>query len=341
MRFLAWGGYVPQHFQEKFIKAVKEKHGIDLKMEVSAVDSTGDFFNALRYEKADVISPSHTHFKDQRYKMIQYNMLLPLNLENIPNHKNVIPGLQNLDFWTENGKVYGIPLGTGPYSLAYNSEVMEDPKSLLALWDPKYKNRYTLGREEYWANVFITALAMGYDRNEIHDYKKLNTYEFQEKLKQLAENAHHMWVGVERPKDLKGMDMALMWGVALTEKNLAAPWQWSDAKEGMTFWIDLFSISHTLEDKPKLKQIAEEWINFVLSDEYQAHFALIQGGTPITTTVKDVLPEEAVKWYRLDDPDYFNERRILWPVLNKKNQKGLLRLWKKALRRAASAQQSE
>ena len=337
LRILSWEGtYTPKEFQEKFIKLVKEKYDIDLELELRYVNGNDDFFPALHDSKADIIAPSHNVPRDERYQLIKHRLVLPLNLENIPNYKNVDAGLQRADYCTEGDKVYAVPISRGPYALAYNTTIFKKaPESWNILWDPQFKNKYTLGKYQYEENIFSTALVMGFAPEDMSNYKKLNTPKFQEKLAQLAANAHGMWEATDKPEDLKGLALAMSWGhSSLTGLRKAGEiWEVAEPKEGTTAWVDNFMISHTLEDRPKLKRIAEEWLNIVLSDEYQLNVvARGMGAIPIITTLADKLAPEEITRFHLDDPTHFTNNRILWPSLSKADRKGLKRLWEKAMK---------
>jgi len=332
LRILEWEGYLPDEHQQKFIALVKEKYDIDLTLEMQSVGGNDDFFSALRNNTADIITPSHNVPRDERYQLIKHRLVLPLNLENIPNYKNVDPGLQYADYSTEGDDVYAVPVCRGPYGLAYNTAIVkETPESWDILWDPQYKDQYTLGKEQYEQNVYLTALAMGMTRDDMSNYKKLNTPEFQEKLTQLVVNAHSMWEGVDTAEGLQGLALALSWGDAPTAlKDVGERWEMAEPKEGTTAWVDNLMIGYALEDKPQLRQIAEELLNYVLSDDYQMYLVQI-GGNPIVTTITDQLTPEQIAQFHLNDPTHFQNYRVLWPTLSKADRKGLERLWKKAL----------
>ncbi|MDM8542994.1 extracellular solute-binding protein [Desulfococcaceae bacterium HSG9] len=217
--------------------------------------------------------------------------------------------------------------------MAYNTAILKEaPESWNILWDPRFKNKYAIGKDQYEENIFSAALAMGFSRNDISNYKKLNTPEFQEKLAQLVANAHGMWEGVDKLEDLKGLTLATSWGdTPNSMKKMGEIWKMAEPKEGTTAWVDNFMISHTLEDKPKLKRIAEEWLNIILSDEYQIYMVRV-GGLPVITTIMDRLTPDEIKRFHLDDPDHFKNNRILWPTLGKADRKGLKRLWDKAMK---------
>ncbi len=336
LRMLVWEGYTPDSVKEPFIKMIKEKYDVDLKIEETFVAVNDDFFPALRDGKADIISPSHNVPKDQRWKLIKLKLVLPLNLDNIPNYKNILPSLQRADYCVMDGQVYAVPSVRGPYGLAYNTaKVTEEPTSWNILWAPQYKGQYTLGKGVYQHNVSLTALAAGVAPADIYSFKAVNNPEIQGKLESLAANAAPMWVGVDDPDSLKGKALAVVWGFSLPAlKEMGETWKIAEPKEGTTGWVDNFMISHTLADKPELKRIAEEWLNYVLEDEYQIYDIRGLACAPVTTSVKSKLTPEEVAQFHLDDPTHFEKNRIMWKALAKKDRKGLEKLWNDALKKA-------
>ncbi len=334
LRMLIWEGYAPEELRTKFISMVKEEYGVDLKLEVSFVNANDDFFPALRDGKFDLISPSHPIPKDARWKMIDRKLVLPLNLENIPNYSNILPSLQKADYCTKDGKVYAVPHVRGPYGLAYNTnQVTDEPKSWNALWDPKFKGKYTLGQDAYVHNVSITALAMGFSRDDINNYKKVNTAEIQAKLATLATNSAPMWQGVDDAETLKGLSLAVVWGFSIPAlADQGEVWKIAEPSEGTTGWVDNFMISYTLEDKPKLRKIAEAWLNYTLSDDYQRYTVRGLACAPVTANAAGLFTAEEAQQLHLSDPKHFENNRILWKILGKKDRNGLKRLWEKALK---------
>jgi len=333
LRILDWS-YMSDQAQSKIIQIAKDKYGIDLVLEVKTVDSNDEFFPALKSKTVDIVTPSHNVPRDERYRLIKHNLVLPINLDNVPNYKNVDKGLQKAAYCSDGDVVYGVPIARGPYGLAYNTSVVKEaPTSWNIFWDPKYKGQYSLGKFQYEENIFSVALAMGYPKSDIANYKKLNNPDFQKKLAELVRNAHGMWEGIDKPEDLKGLAFSTTWGDSINGlKDAGEVWIMAEPKEGTTAWVDNLMISHTLKDKPKLKLIAEELANLVLSDEYQIADVVGGGTTPVVNTIKEKISQEDIKRFHMDDPDYFKNNMVLWPTLNKIDRKGLKRLWDKALK---------
>ncbi|MBF0452340.1 MAG: extracellular solute-binding protein [Candidatus Magnetomorum sp.] len=334
LRMLIWGEYATEEHQQKFITMVKEKYNIDLKFKITFADSLDCFFSALRGQQADIVSPTHQLPKDKRFQLIKLNLVIPLNMKNIPNYQHIIPVFQRLDFCSEKGDIYGVPVANVPYGLAYNTGLLSKaPESWNIFLDPKYKGKYSISNTHYEPNVYITALMMGIDRKKLGDYKTLNTPDFQEKLRQLAVNTHHFWGGIETAEDLKGLVFATAWGSSLPQlRKMGEFWKMAEPKEGVTSGIDHFMLSHTLKNQPMLKRIAEEWLDYLLSDESQLYMARERGLSPTVVTVKKALTPEEILEFHLDDPTYYERQRILWPVLEKLDRKGLRRLWDKAMK---------
>jgi spermidine/putrescine transport system substrate-binding protein len=337
LRMLIWDGYAPEELQEKFVQIVKTKHGVDLKLDIKFCGGNDDFFPSLRDDKADIVSPSHNVPKDKRFKLIKLKLVMPLDLNQIPNYKNILPALQKADYCTTKGKVYAVPHVRGPYGLAYNTSIVkEEPQSWNIMWDSRYKGKYAIGgADQYEHNVSATALALGIPANKIYNYKTVNTPEMQAKLAQLAANAKGTWEGVDDAKTLKGLALAAVWGFSLPElKEMGEVWKIAEPKEGTTGWVDNFMISSTLADKPLKKKIAYEWLNFILSDDYQVYDVRGLACAPVTTTVTAILTNEEIKHFHLDDPTHFEKNRILWKVLDKIDRNGLKRLWDNALKQS-------
>lgn len=209
LRLLIWEGHAPGQFVENFEKIISEKYNRKDKLEFTYVKGSNDFYNAVRSKSVDVIMMTHHHFKDDKYNYIKNNLVLPLDLNNIPNFKNVIPDLQNAEYLISNKKIYAVPLSQGPYGLVYNRSLLnEEPDSWNILWDPEMKGKYTISKNEYIYNINITALALGYSKDSISDFDTLNNQEFKDKLRQLVLNAHSFWVGVDKPENLSGLTLA-------------------------------------------------------------------------------------------------------------------------------------
>ncbi len=63
-------------------------------MKIEYLTGPEDWYGLIRAKEVDIVLMTHHHFNDERYKYIENELFLPLDLENIPNFKYVIPALQ-------------------------------------------------------------------------------------------------------------------------------------------------------------------------------------------------------------------------------------------------------
>ncbi len=335
LRLLVWEGYAPEAYVQEFKKEIESKYGVHLKMEISYALADDDFFNLARDKKIDVITVGHYSIKGKQFKYIQKGIILPFDLKNVPNHVSLVPALKDAAFDKLNGKIYGIPVANGPYGLFYSTKAIKKaPQSWGIFWNPEYKNKYAIGANEYIYNIQITAMAMGYPRNEITSFDALNNINFRSKLRQLAVNAGAFWVGVDKPKDLLGMSLAMAWGDALSSlEKIGEKWERANPVEGTIWWIDEYAITWSLADKPVLKKIAEEWINKSLSSDFQMNHILGElRANPVVTHTKKKLPDKENKTIEINPTNNFSyDQRILQHAYSQRDKNGFKLMWDKAM----------
>ncbi len=334
LRLLIWEGYAPDKYVEEFEKQIEAKYGRKVKLQISFVDGSDDFYNPVRSKKADLITVGAELITAEQFNYIANKLILPLDLKNIPNHKHVIPALQKADYLASNGNIYGVPICQGPYGLAYNTEKFEkEPDTWKILWDPKYKGKYVIGGKENQYNIGTAALAFGYPQELISSYDALNNRDFKDKLRQLAINAHSFWVGQDTADDLSGLSLAAVWGDSLgTLKKRGEIWKIAEPKEGTLCWVDNYAITWALADKPFLKKVAEEWINKLLEPNYQVDYIVheITLG-PVTTNIGDKLTAQEKERLHIGTPNFFKDSRILPPACSRRDLNGLRIMWNEAM----------
>ena len=335
LRLLIWEGHAPNHYVELFEKKMLAKYGRKVTLRINYVKGSDDFWDAIRGKHAEMVMMTHHHFKDERFNYIKKKLLLPLNLKNIPNFKYVLPNLQKAKHMYSNGEVFASPVSQGPYALVYNTTLLkEKPKSWNILWDPRFKGKYVIGANEYIYNANITALALGYSKEAVSNYSVLNNVVFREKLRELAVNAHSFWIGVDTPNALKGMTLATSWGDSLTPlRKQGEAWKMAEPNEGTPAWIDNYAITWALADKPFLKKVAEEYINGLLSTDYQVkHIMRTLSLTPIITSIADNLTAEERRRFHIGVPNFFVQNRILQHTYSRRDRNGIKLMWEEAMK---------
>ena len=104
-------------------------------------------------------------------------------------------------------------------------------------------------------------------------------------------------------------------------------------EEGSTAYIDCWMLSHTLRNKPKLKQIAEAWIDYTISPDFQVEQVVrTLNNFPVNFSITDRITPEETSVFHVDDPTYFQNNFIPWEILDRNTRKGFELIWKKATR---------
>lgn len=337
LRLFVWEGYAPSAEIRRFEEETLHRYGEKVRLSVRHISDPNDFFEAVRMESADIISPTHNLLKDKRFHFIDKNLILPVDTDRLPHYKNLLPQLQHAEYISSNQKVYGVPVAHGPYGLAYNSAILSAPKSWTILWNPAFANRYAISADYYEVNLYITGLALGYKGRQLQEYDALNTPLFRRKLTELIKNSARLWKGVDGPEDLSGLPLATAWGFSFPALHRKGEhWQFAKPDEGTPGWVDNYAICHTLKDRPFLRKVAEDWLNFVISPGFQAR-AVVRGigSGPVNLAALDLLTEKEIHNLGMESPEEVMDNRFLWPIINNsRNRNGLRRLWKDALKAA-------
>jgi spermidine/putrescine transport system substrate-binding protein len=317
----------------KFERYIEQKYGKKVQLSIIDVSEPQEFFDHIRAKNVDIISPAHNIPKSPRWPFLQSGLILPLDLTNIPNYKNIIPSLRFSHYVSKQRVVYGVPIVYGYYGLAYNHDLIQTaPTSWNVLWQPEYHNKFSISADYYEANIYITALSLGYRGNEIYDYQLLSSDpKFLKRLQILANSPARFWYGVDKADDLFGLSFATAWGVSFQElKAKGENFQFSSPKEGTTGWVDHWLVGYSLKNSPFKKKMAEEWINFTLSNEMQVYYLRELGQHPVSRTINQFLTKQEINHFHLDENDYFKNNVNLWQVLMRRQHNGFKFLWDKA-----------
>jgi len=329
-----WEGYA-SHYVEGFKKLVKDKHNIDITINITNVSDPNEFWQMARAKKVDLISPAHNIPKSKKWPFIKGGVAIPVNLNNIPNYKYVIPFLQKNDFVTENNKVYGVPYTMGPYGLAYNADKVKEPKSWNVLWGAAAVGKYTISKDYPDANIYTSALILGSTYGDLYDIKKLrssagNEDAIQEKLNALAKNAYSLWAGTANPDEFDKLHYATTWGYAVSEANKKGlNWKMARPSEGTTMWVDHWVITSAVEGDKVKKMLAEEWINYGLGIELQVGVIRNWGVSPVITNLGDHITSAERDTFAVGEDTYW-KGLSLWENQDKRTSNANAKVWKKA-----------
>ena len=246
-------------------------------------------------------------------KMIQEDLLLPLDHEKLSNLNNIDDRFMDLPFDPKNK--YSIPYFWGTVGIVYNSKMLGDIEinSWSDLWDPRLKNEILLvdGAREVMG---MGLNSLGYSLNDLnHDH--LN--EAKKKLDTLMPNVKAI-VGDESRMLLENEEasIGLVWsGVASEIMAENEDLEFVVPKEGSNLWFDNMVIPKTAKNV----EAAHQFINFMLDAEVAAqNTEYVSYATPNKEAL-NYLPEEIVNDERFYPAPDLTERLEVYENLGKKN----------------------
>jgi spermidine/putrescine-binding protein len=330
LRITCWAGYAKPYVAD-FQKLVKQKHDITVDVRIVNPTDQDEFFEAVKNNTTDLISPPIELPKTPRFFCYTpgSRYLQPVDINNIPNLKAMMPVFRNDTTPIFAGQRYGVPYNCGPYGLAYNLDKVADiPDSWNALWEPRYAGQYTVNNNFPKVNVWITALALGYTYDDIFDIERLDRARVQASLNILAKNAKSLWDGAANPDEFPELSLATTWGFAAQQANLkGGNWLLATPREGGTAWIDCWYIGAGA--KGMTKKLAEEWINFMLDPQRQADVVKSQGVSPVIGDVGERLGNKEKAMFHVGDEGYF-KTVALWRVLSEETEQAFNDMWEEA-----------
>ena len=300
-----WGDYIDADLIEQFEKEA----GITVVYET--FDSNEAMMTKIEQGGTayDVAVPSEYMID----KMIQEDLLLPLDHEKLSNLDNIDDRFMDLPFDPKNK--YSIPYFWGTVGIVYNSKMLGDIEitSWSDLWDPRLKNEILLvdGAREVMG---MGLNSLGYSLNDLnHDH--LN--KAKKKLDSLMPNVKAI-VGDESRMLLENEEasIGLVWsGVASEIMAENEDLEFVVPKEGSNLWFDNMVIPKTAKNV----EAAHQFINFMLDAEVAAqNTEYVSYATP-NKEAMNYLPEEIVNDERFYPAPDLTERLEVYENLGKKN----------------------
>ena len=167
----------------------------------------------------------------------------PFNLDNIPNHKNLVTDLLNPDF--DPGRLSSLPWQGGFAGLVYNTDLVKTPVlSVADLWRDELKGRVVV-LSEMRDTVGVIMLSQGVD------ITKFTADEFNAAVAEIEMRVADGFIrnikGNSYSEDLVSEDAlaGIVWSGDITVLNLEAgyeKWKFVLPDSGGTFWNDTFMI---------------------------------------------------------------------------------------------------
>lgn len=269
----------------------------------------------------DVICPSDYMVA----KMISSGMLRELDLDKIPNRKNI--GEQYLEsarsFDPENK--YCVPYCWGTVGILYNKNLVDDPvDSWDILWDPKYSGQILM--QDSIRDAFMVALERrGYSVNTT------DPEELEEAAADLIEQKPLVQAYVidqARDKMIGGeAAMAVIYsGEVIYSQRENPDLCYSVPKEGSNVWIDGWVVTK----RARNPEAAMKWIDFMCRPDIALmNFDFITYSTP-NTAARDMIEDEDIRNSEVAYPaEDVLERCDTYSYLGEEGDALYNRMWKK------------
>ena len=265
-----WGEYISDGSEdsldsnEVFEEWYYETYGERVKVTYSTYSSNEDMYAKLSAGAVsyDVIVPSDYMIE----RLIDEDMLLPLDYSNIPNIKNIVPEFYGedaeFDYYDE-GNVYSVPYFYGMIGIIYNTTMVDeaDTGSWDLMWNEKYKGnilQFNNSRDAFGTAQYYLGL----------DVNSQDESEWRTALEKLREQKGIVqgYVMDEIFNKMQGGSAAISAyyaGDFLTMYEENEDLEFYYPEEGTNLYVDAMCIPKT----SKNKMVAERYINFMLSEE--------------------------------------------------------------------------
>lgn len=253
-----WSEYLP----EEVIKKFEEKYGVKVNYstfssneEMLAKVSAGGGIYDLTVASDYFIQP-----------MAKQGLIEPLDLNNIPNLKNLAEDFVNKDH--DPGNKYSIPYMGNTVSLAYNPDnIKTEITSFEDLWKPEFKSQIVMVDDQRFI-LGMVLKTLGYSGN---DSDPAHLEEAKQKMLKLMPNIKAFDSDSPKTMMINGeVNIAFVWGAEIALAQREKPQiKTVLPKEGLMLTFDNFVIPAGA----KHKKTAEAFVNFLLEPEISAEIA--------------------------------------------------------------------
>ena len=267
-----WGEYISDGSEgcldsnEAFENWYYEQYGERVNVVYSTFSSNEDMYAKLSSGSVsyDVVVPSDYMIE----RLIDEDMLAPLNYENIPNIVNIVPEFYGpdaeFDYYDE-GNVYSVPYFYGMIGIIYNQTMVKDDEADIGSWELMWNEKYKGNILQFnnSRDAFGTAqYKLGIDVNTPDEKEWRRALEELRKQKDIVQG----YVMDEIFNKMEGGSAAIAAyyaGDFLSMFDNNEDLQFFYPKEGTNLYVDAMCIPKT----SKNKELAEAYINFMLSEE--------------------------------------------------------------------------
>lgn len=285
-----WGEYL----DPKTIELFEEETGISVtyeEYETNEIMYPKIVSQAIAY---DVVCPSDYMIQ----RMIENDLLAEINLDNIPNIKDMDPTYMEQSKSFDPKNKYSVPYCVGTVGILYNKSMVKEPvDSWDILWNPKYKDSILM--QDSVRDAFAVALKrLGHSINSTEVDQLAAAAEDLMEQKPLVQ----AYV-VDQVRDkMIGNEAALgviYSGEAGYTKRENPDLEYVIPKEGSNVWIDSWVIPKNAQNKEN----AEKFINFMCRPEIALmNFEYLTYSTP-NLKAREMIEDEEIRNSKILSPE--------------------------------------
>ena len=245
-----WGVYIDESVLDDFTAET----GIEVVYDT--YDSNEAMYGVLKNEGAsyDVVIPSDYMIS----RMIDEDMLQPINFDNIPNFADVDPELKNPDYDPEN--LYSVPYMWGLLGIIYNTTMVEEvPTSWETMFDERYTDNIFMFNNSRDA-IGLALKYLGYSYNTTDKAEIAEAVDLLIQQKPLV-NSYGMDDIFEKMQSGSVAVGAYYYGDFLTMQEINPDLAFCLPEEGTNLYVDAMCIPKNAENKEN----AEAFINYMCS----------------------------------------------------------------------------
>lgn len=312
-----WGEYINLDAIEMF----EEEHP-DIKVNYTTYDSNESMYSKIVSGAAsyDIVIPSDYMIS----KLISEDMLVELDLNNIPNFSYIDDAFKNKSY--DPGNKYSVPYFWGTVVVIYNSKYVDpvdyEQESLDLLWNEKYKGKILMFDNP--RDAFGLALTkLGYSLNSQNENEWSEASELLKEQKSLVQ-AYVMDAIFDKMESNEAWIAPYYAGDALVIRETNPDVNFYLPKEGTNLFFDAMCVLKTTTHKKE----AEEFINFMCDPEISAMNSDEVGyATPISKAKEYLDPEITNDPIIYPDDKFLNENTEVFVNLPQKIQMVESSLW--------------
>jgi putative spermidine/putrescine transport system substrate-binding protein len=311
VNLIAWAGYVEDGSTDPKVDWVtdfEKESGCQVNVKIG--NTSDEMVTLMRTGQYDGVSASG----DATLRLVQGGDVDPVNVDLVPNYKDIFPALKDQSWNTVDGVHYGIPHGRGANLLMWNTDKIKgNLDSWSAVFDDsdQYKGKLTA----YDSPIYIADAAV-YLRATQPELGIENPYELDEDqfnaaidlLKQQRENIGEYWFAYTEEQNAFAngdSEIGTTWQVIanlLTADGV--PVKTVLPKEGATGWSDTWMISSEAQHPHCMYM----WFDWVVSPKVNAQIAEYFGeATANAKACDETADPNHCETFHADDEEYFDQ----------------------------------